>query len=361
MAALTAQQRIRTSGARAVEYFTVSGLQLLAIPQLAVDVPGAEPNMNGGDSATEMLLLRRRAGRFEPWSTIAAPGGEDAEFFRIGERAFLAIASIRTGSGPYQYETQSQIFEWDGSSFVPFQKIPTFAAKQWKCWEIDGRTFLGLAQGVQLPGLEDLNRDSIVYEWDGSSFVEHQRIPSRWAYNWHHFTVDDSHFVAHAEHIGPSVLYRWDGSQLQPHQQLMPMAGRAFVTFVDGDELYLLAASIAAPVRLMRWQSGCFVDVQTLEGLGARELAVLCHDGRLFVVRANFILGPPSDPQPEIDSQIYEWASGTLRLVGEFPTCGATDIAVLDDGAQIVVSQGLNSQVRFGGETVLYSFTPEGE
>ncbi len=40
-AALTEMQRIPTSGARAVEAFTVDGLELLAIPQLARDVPGA--------------------------------------------------------------------------------------------------------------------------------------------------------------------------------------------------------------------------------------------------------------------------------------------------------------------------------
>jgi hypothetical protein len=359
MASLTAQQRIPTSGARAVEYFRVSGLELLAIPQMAMDVAGQEPRMNGGDSTTDLLLLRRRNDRFEPWSTLAAPGGEDAEFFQVGDRAFLAVASIRTGSGPYQYETQSQIFEWDGTGFAAFQSMTTFAAKQWKSWTIEGRTFLGLAQGVQLPGLEDRNRDSVVYEWDGSSFVEQQVISSRWAYNWHHFAVGDTHFVAHGEHVGPSVLYRWDAGKLQPHQNLMPAAGRAFATFADGDDFYLLVAAISAPVRLMRWDGGQFVDVQTLEGLGARELAVLRRDDRLFVVRINFILGTPADPQPNLESQIYEWTSGKLRVVGTFLTCGATDIAVLDGGAQVVVSHSLTPEVRFAAETVVYSFAPD--
>ena len=224
-AALTEIQRIPTSGARAVAAFTVAGRQLLAIPQLARDSDTSPPGMNGGDSDTDLLLLQCAGGRFEPWSALPAPGGEDAEFFTIGGRSFLAVASIRTGSGPYELAAESQIFAWDRDRFVPFQSVATFAAKQWKHWTIGERHFLGLAQGVVRPGDEDLNRDSVVYEWDGSSFAPQQQIPSRWAYNWHPFWIGDEFFVAHADHAGASVLYRWDGTWLRPHQALAA-AGR---------------------------------------------------------------------------------------------------------------------------------------
>jgi EPTP domain len=69
----------------------------------------------------------------------ARAGREDAEFFTIGGRSFLAVASIRTGAGPYDFNATSTIFEWSGNRFVPFQEVPTFAAKQWKHWEIAGR------------------------------------------------------------------------------------------------------------------------------------------------------------------------------------------------------------------------------
>ncbi len=362
-AALTEMQRIPTSGARAVEAFTVAGLDLLAIPQLARDMPGGAPGMNGGDSDTELLLLRCSDGRFEPWSTLPAPGGEDAEFFTIGERSFLAIASIRTGSGPYEFATESRIFAWDRDRFVPFQSVTTFAAKQWKHWSIGERHFLGLAQGVVRAGDEDRNRDSIVYEWDGSSFIEHQQIPSRWAYNWHACWIGDTFFVAHADHAGASVLYRWDGARLQPHQTLAAEAGRAFATFDADGTTYLVVACISAPTRVMRWDGQRFTAVQTLDGLGARELAVVRRDGRLLVIRINFILGTPADPHPVLDSQVYDWDGGALRVVARFPTCGGTDIAVLgDDGAggtELVVSNSLSPQLRFAAETVRYSLSLE--
>ena len=366
---LTELQRIPTSGARAVEPVRVADRDLLAIPQLAVDAPGAPAGMNGGDSDTGLLLLDRAGGRLTPCATLPAPGGEDAEFFTIGDRTFLAVASIRAGAGPYQFATTSTIFEWRGDRFTAFQPVPTFAAKQWRHWEIDGRHFLGLAQGVvfppgHAPPGQVANRDSVVYEWDGEKFAEFQRIPSRWAYNWHAFTAGREFFVAHAEHAGPSVLYRWDGARLVPHQTLAAESGRAFATFDDDGGSYLVIACIAAPTRLLRLTGGTFAEVQVLDGLGARELAVTRCGGRTLLIRVNFILGTPADPRPSLDSQIYEWDGQTLSEVATFPTCGGTDVAVLADGddsargtVELIVTNSLTPQLRFAADTVRYQLS----
>jgi hypothetical protein len=382
---LTEVQRIPASGARAVEPVRVEGRDLLAIPQLAKDVPNGPPGMNGGDSDTELLLLSRNGDRFDLSGTLPAPGGEDAEFFTIGSRSFLAVASIRTGAGPYEFATTSTIFEWLDDRFVPFQDVPTYAAKQWKHWRIGGRDFLGLAQGVVLPlghagdkagRAEEESLDSVVYEWDGSAFAEFQRIPSHWAYNWHAFEAGGEFFVAHAEHAGPSVLYRWDGALLQPHQVLADQSGRAFASFDDDGESYLVVACIAAPTRLLRWDGARFAEVQVLDGLGARELAVVRCAGRILLVRINFILGTPADPRPELDSQVYEWDGGKLHEVATFPTCGGTDVAVLDvgngddndgrnedsdlDTVELVVSNSLTPELHFSAETVRYELSVGG-
>jgi hypothetical protein len=367
-ATLTELQRIPSSGARAVEPVRAGGHELLAIPQLAKDAPGEPPGMNGGDSDTDVLLLRLDGQRFEPWSALHAPGGEDAEFFTIGDRSFLAVASIRTGSGPYDFATTSRIFEWQGGRFVPFQDVPTFAAKQWKHWEIDGRYFLGLAQGVVAPPGHDRqagqdqsgNVDSVVYEWTGESFAEFQRIPSRWAYNWHAFRAGGEFFVAHAEHAAPSILYRWDGARLVPHQRLAGEYGRAFASFQGDDgETYMVVACIAAPSRVLRMDGATFTEIQVLDGLGARELAVTQVGGRTLVIRINFILGTPADPQPALDSQVYEWDGGKLHEVATFPTCGGTDVAVRrneddDTAVELLVTNSLTPQLRFAAHTIRY-------
>ncbi len=354
-------QRIPTSGARAVEPVHVGGLDLLAVPQLAVDVPDTPAGMNGGDSDTELLVFQRVDGRYEPWSMISAPGGEDAEFFCIGDRAFLAVASIRSGRGPYDYSTRSQILTWDGSAFVPFQEVPSFAAKQWRHWSIGQRHFLGLAQGVALPGTGSDNRPSVVFEWDGSRFAEFQQIPSRWAYNWHPFVLDGSTYVAHAEHLDASVLYRWDGRRLQAHQELAPSGGRSFATFQRDGESYLVVACLQGPSSVMRWDGERFLTIQVLEQPGARELAAFEHCGRLFVARINFVTGPREDPTTSLISQVYEWVPNALQVVAEFPTTGGTDVAVIRDGPdlQLVVSNSLSPDVRFAAETVVYRLAVE--
>jgi hypothetical protein len=156
--------RIPTSGARAVEPFRLDGMGLLAIPQLATDIPGQPAHMNVGDSDTELLLLRQTADGYEPFQTLPVPGGEDAEFFRIDDRAFLATASIRRGHGPYEFSTESTLYSWTGSRFAPFQAFPGFAAKQWRYFTVAGRHFLALAQGVALPGTESVNRPSLIFQ-----------------------------------------------------------------------------------------------------------------------------------------------------------------------------------------------------
>jgi hypothetical protein len=354
---LTELTRIPTSGARAVEPFELDGMRLLAVPQLAVDVPGEPVNMNGGDSDTDLLLLRRTDDEYRPFQTLPAPGGEDAEFFRIGERAFLAVASIRTGNGPYVFATQSRVFEWTGEHFEEFQAFPSFAAKQWRHFTIEDQHFLALAQGVVSPGTE--NRASEIFRWDGSSFVRFQTIPAQWAYNWHHFTMDGQHYLAHADNVLPSNLYRWQGDSFVLVQELAAQHGRAFADFTVDGERYILVACLQSPSRVLRWDGGRFVEHQVLDGLGAREFAVVEGRTGTYVVRVNFVLGSREDPQPELKSQLYRWQDGKLVVVEEFVTTGAVDVAAYsdDDGVLLAVANALSPEVRFAADSVIYRFT----
>jgi hypothetical protein len=355
---LTERQRIPTSGARAVEPIEIDGRQLLAVPQLAYDVPGQAPGMHAGDSDTELLLLRRDGSdRFERWATLPVPGGEAAEFFVIGDQSFLAVASLRDGAGPYRFAVDSQVFIWRRGEFVPFQAIPTYAAKGCRHWRIGDRHFLGLAQGVRLQEQPDAPQESVVYEWDGAEFTEHQRIPSPWGYDWHAVAVGDEFFVAHADHVGDSVLYRWTGDRLEPHQTLLDRGGRAFASFGHEGATYLIVAGLLDPPHLRRWDGERFEIVQRLEGGGARRMAIVETAGALLVVRINFILGTPTDPQPVMDSELYVFDAGRLRPVSRFRTTGGTDAAPVLDGdeLQIVVSNSLSPRLRFAADTVVYS------
>jgi hypothetical protein len=341
-----------------VEPFQLDGMSLLAVPQLAVDVPGQAANMNGGDSDVELLLLRGTGDGYERFQSLPVPGGEDAEFFRIGARAFLATASIRSGRGPYRFSVDSHLYLWNGSRFELFQSFPGYAAKQWRHFTVAGEHFLALAQGVALPDTEAENRPSRIFRWDGESFQPFQDIASQWAYNWHAFTVDGHDFLAHADHVMPSQLYRWDGSGFVVHQELARQHGRAFASFFADGTAYLLVGCLLSPSRLLRWDGESFVEHEVLDGLGAREFAVLQGKHGLYVLRVNFILGTPAEPTTTLASQLYQWRDGSLAVVEEFPTSGGTDVAVYSDGQGplVAVSNGLSADVRFATDSIVYRF-----
>jgi hypothetical protein len=85
--------------------------------------------------------------------------------------------------------------------------------------------------------------------------------------------------------------------------------------------------------------------------------------GRTLLIRVNFILGTPADPQPVLDSQVYEWDGGKLHEVATFPTCGGTDVAVLAGSAgngtsvELIVTNSLTPDLRFAAETVHYELS----
>ena len=109
--------------------------------------------MNFGNSDTDLILYKYLDGSFTEYQRLKVSGGEDAEFFEIEGKIFLATASIRTGSNPYEYATQSTIYEWIDGQFTRFQSIPTQAAKQWRYLRIEERHFLALAQGASTTAL----------------------------------------------------------------------------------------------------------------------------------------------------------------------------------------------------------------
>lgn len=352
-------QILDTHGARAAKTFVHDGRRYLVIPQLAKDVPGQPAKMTLGNSDVETLVFTWANGRFVAHGTLPVPGGEDAEYFRIGDREFLATASLRTGTGPYDLNCHSVIFELKQGQFVPFQSFPTFAAKQWTYFEAGGHRFLALAQGAVLDGSEPRHpAHSVIYEWDGQAFQEFQQIDSAWGYNFAKFDIDAQEFVAYADHIADAQILRWNGSSFEPFQTLEGKTSRAFAFFRAGGQAWLAFACLHGDTVLLRWDGQRFSQHQRLSGPGGREFhwipGVSEDGGRLVVV--NFILGTRDAPIPSITSAIYRFEADHLVVETEFPTLGGTDAAVFKDGAHtyMVVSNSLSAEVRFAAQSCVY-------
>lgn len=354
---LTEYQSLPTSGARAALAFEIDGRPCLAVPQLASDISGRPADMNGGDSDIEMPIYRWDDGAFRPWLSVPVPGGEDAEFFRIGSRAFLATASIRSGAGPYNFNVLSILHEWDGGRFVPFQEFPTFAAKQWRHFAIGDRHFLALAQGVVIDGLTpEHDPASRIFEWDGKRFVPFQALRSGWGYNFHHFRIGETDFLGYADHVEPSVVLRWTGTAFEEFQVMEGHAGRAFCYVEEAGERYLAFADLVGDSLLYRWDGSRFERQQALPGPGGREFATFRHEGALYLARANFLTGTPQAPKTDLLSTVYRLRDGRAETTEQFATFGATDLSVFEADGQcfLVVSESLSADIRFRTDTRIY-------
>lgn len=354
-------QRLATSGARALAVFELEGRLHLAVPQLAEDIAGEAPYMNGGNSDLSMPIFRWEDGAFREYQSLPVSGGEDAEFFRIGARAFLATASLRSGRGAYEYNVPSVLYEWNGTGFEPFQSFSTFAAKQWKFFSIGDRHFLALAQGVAMPGLEPAQPSpSTIFEWDGVRFLPFQTVASAWGYNWLHFRIGEQDFLAYADHHEPSAILRWNGTAFEPFQTLDGKSGRAFAYFEGGGAHYLAFANLLGDSLLYRWTGKDFAIHQTLSGPGGREFATFQHDGAVHLVQANFLTGTPKNPETALDSAVFRLADTGMERVEAFRTFGATDVAVFQagSGSYLAVAESLSAEVRFRTDSRIYRIHP---
>jgi hypothetical protein len=356
---LTPLQPLPTTGARALATWQGGGTRYLAVAQLARDIPGAPAHMNGGDSDIEAPLFRMEAGRFVECGALPLAGGEDVEYFRIGTRQFLATAGIRTGRGPYDYNTQAVVYEWHDGSWAALQQFAVFAAKQWRAFAIGARHFLALAQGVTVEGIEAVHpRQSCIYEWDGERFVLFQTVEGRWGYDWNFMSHAGAHYLAYADHVDGSVLLRWDGERFAAQQTFDEKGGRTFRFFEDGGALWMVHANLLAHTTLYRFDGADFVEVQRLGGAGGRELCVIEGEHGRYLVRVCFITGTPQAPVVERESQVFRWMGGAFERIETFSTSGATSAETfVEEGTRyLAVTNSLSADLRFGVDSMLYRF-----
>lgn len=361
MALLNEVARLPTSGARAVEPFELDGRTYLVVPQLAEDIPGDPADMNGGESDVDTIVFVHDGD--DAWrghQRLPSHGGEGAACFTIGGRAFLAIAHIRSGRNPtFEYEPESVLYEWDGARFHPFQSFPTWAAKQAYAFEIEGCSFLAFAEAVSPPGAPSPREGrSHLYAWDGSCFEPFTELPTTWGYGFTHVPTGDAHYLALADHGGPSVLYRWNGRGFDPHQSFGDDGGgRHFATCVADGETYLAFANLVGGSALYRWDGSRFVAAHEMGGPGARHLRFLEHRGERYLFRTNFITGDRTAPVTSMDSELYRFAGGRLTRTETYPTSGGTEASPfsIDGRLRVAVSNSLSADVRFRTDTVVYA------
>ncbi len=354
-------QQLPTSGARSVVPFELDGKTYLAIPELAEDNPGQDPDMNGGNSDIYSKIYQWTKDGFELYQELPCHGGESMNFFKINGQAFLALSNIRTGDYPnYNYNAYSQIYTWDGKKWYPFQQFKTFACKHCYSFEIENRHFLAFAEAVTLPDQDpSIDTSSHIYEWKNGKFELFQSFPSKWGYGWTLIETADQTYLGFADHLGSSILYKWENETFVNAQEFATNGGgRHFLGFHKDGEDYLAFAILTEDSQIYRRENGVYVPFQTLAGKGGRNFHLLEQADATYLFRTNFITGTKDTPVTALKSQLYKWENGQFEVAEEYMTYGGTETSPFKIGDQVyvAVSNSLNEKVEFNVPSDIYQF-----
>ena len=86
-------------------------------------------------------------GRFSLHQIVETTGARNIEYFTISGKHFLAVASHDDGSN---FGLESSIYQWNGEMFGVFQKIPTKGAVRFTFFEISGNNYLAVANRMMV-------------------------------------------------------------------------------------------------------------------------------------------------------------------------------------------------------------------
>jgi len=107
---------------------------------------------------------------FELYQSIPTIGVRDFEFFTINDEKYLAIINSKDSN---TYNINSVIYKWNGNSFIEFQSISTNGGRDFEFFILDGEYYI-----AAINYFNDSTRkiDSHIYKWNGTNFSIFQSI-----------------------------------------------------------------------------------------------------------------------------------------------------------------------------------------
>lgn len=269
---------------------------------------------------------------FSGYQAIPTKAAETWESFTIDGETYLAVANMRNNLR--SYNINSVIYKWSGSSFTEFQAIPTNGAADWESFSIDGKTYLAVANHHD--DVTSYNTDSKIYEWNGSIFVEIQSFETHGAMDWESFTIDGETYLASANSYNGSTftinskIYRWDGTSFVKIQDIETSGAADWESFSISGETYLAVAnyrddSTFAIIysKIYKWNETIskFEEIQSILTSAAWDWESFIIDGETYLAVAN----SSNNSSGNVDSIIYKWNGTAFHDIQTIPTNGAHD------------------------------------
>jgi len=294
-------QDLPSRGAASVKHHTIAGNLYLAISNHYGDVKKRKT----GSAIYKMNTL---TDKFALYQTLPTRGSSGLEFFSIAGKHFLATTNHYDGT----YQLDSVIYQWNGKSFVDFQRIRTSGATKVCFIDIEGEKYLVVTNSYDG---STHSIKSVVYQWKNSKFDKFQEVATEGAFGCTAFKIDKEAFVA-------------------------------FANYYNAQQKYSVQSTV------FKWSGGHFVRLQSLQSYGARDVKSFNINGHTFLAFANFYSGSSYN----IDSFIYKWNGNNFVLFQSFPTRGGMTIHpfVISGQTYLGVANHHDSSQKYNTQSVVY-------
>lgn len=125
--------------------------------------------------------------------SINTKGADEWEFFTMNNQSYLAVANHFDGGS---WAINSQIFVFNGTSFVLFQNIATVGASGVEWFSINDQHYLAIANSNDNSINYAVNSHIYKFQAATSSFVLYQSIPTQCAQKFRYFSINNESYLA---------------------------------------------------------------------------------------------------------------------------------------------------------------------
>ncbi|XP_056670782.1 thrombospondin-type laminin G domain and EAR repeat-containing protein [Monodelphis domestica] len=187
-------------------------------------------------------------GKFVSYQNLPTQQAQAWKHFTIGKKVFLAVANLEPEEkGQQEF---SVIYKWSHRKlkFVAYQSIVTHSARDWEAFEIEGESFLAVANHREG---DNHNINSVIYKWNPRSglFEANQTIATSGAYDWEFFTAGPYSFLVVANTFNGtstrvfSHAYVWLVGAFRLFQSFPTFGATDWEVFHIGERLFLAVAN----------------------------------------------------------------------------------------------------------------------
>ena len=325
-------QDLPTSGAVDVEQFTINGNQFLAFANSRNDT-------DGFNTESFIYKMNNFTEKFSLYQTINTMGAADMKYFTMADKHYLAVANSWNG---FKYRLNSTIYQWNGQEFVVFQNVATKEARKLFFFKIGIEPFLSVVNVYY--GYVD----SVIYKWRNNSFDEFQEFQKIGSFGASAaFVIKNETFIAVAadSHF---YVFKWSGEKFLEVQSKNTYGARDVKSFKMNGQIFLAIANFEddSKTNIFKWNGNDFVSFQSVRTYGAIAWHPFVMCGQTFLGVANH--GGKSVVYQAIGSRFVKYQ--------EFSTQGAHGMTsfVHRGHTYLVVANALSGQDEFNINSTVY-------